>query len=91
MKKLLRSFGVRLARSFGSEIRDAETGDVIGRALLISWGGRVHIIGLEQSVRPVFLPQRRLTYWKQSLGFTLARAVDFPNERDRPPDGSLDS
>jgi hypothetical protein len=31
-------------------------------------------------VIPIFYPQRRLTYWKQEIGFTVHPEVDFLNE-----------
>lgn len=78
LKRFIRDAAVRLMRACGSEIRDAETGAVIGRALLVPWRGRIKVIGLETTIRPVFLPQPRLTYWKQELGFTVHPPPDFP-------------
>lgn len=85
MKMLVRSLGLLLARTLGSEIVDYQTGKRLGRALLIAWRGKVHVIGLEAAVRPVFLPQKRLTYWKQEIGFTTHPKPDFPNEAQRNP------
>ncbi len=81
MRKLLRSLTLMLARLVGTRITDCTTGQYLGKALVIFWWGKIHIIGLEKSVRPVFLPQKRLTYWKQELGFTVHDPPDFPNER----------
>jgi hypothetical protein len=78
LKRFVRDAGVRLLRACGSDIVDAETGAVIGRALLVPWRGRIKVIGLETPVRPVFLAQPRLTYWKQELGFTTHPPPDFP-------------
>jgi hypothetical protein len=77
-----------LARRMGTKIVDAETGAVIGRAFLVPWRGKIAVIGLDAEVKPVFLPQKRLTYWKQEIGFTLHAPADFPHvERlQRPPD-----
>ena len=41
---------------------------------------RVHVIGLDAIVVPEFVPQQRLTYWKQELGFTAHPPPDFPHE-----------
>lgn len=82
LKMLLRNLVVGLARRLGTTLRDAETGERIGKAFLIPWRGRILCIGLETPVRPVFLPQKRLTYWKQDLGFTRHPPPDFPRERD---------
>ena len=84
MKKILRqkvrNLGVALAGFFGSDLRDYRTGEKIGRALLIPWRGKVHIVGLQEAVKVVFLPQERLTFWKQEIGFTAHPPPDFPHE-----------
>jgi hypothetical protein len=77
-KRFVRDTGLRLLRACGSEIVDAETGAPLGRAFLFTWRGRVKVIGLDTAVRPVFLPQTRLTYWKQDLGFSAHPPPDFP-------------
>ena len=79
---------ITLARSVGSKITDAETGKVLGRAFLFPWRGKIAVIGLEAEVKPVFLPQKRLTFWKQDIGFTVQQPPDFPHEASpqRPPD-----
>ena len=66
----VRQIGLALARLFGSRITDCHTGRPLGRALLIMWRGKIYVIGLDTPVRLVFLPQERLTYWKQEIGFT---------------------
>jgi hypothetical protein len=71
---------LRLARFFGTEIADANTGERVGKALMIAWRGRIHVIGLERPVKPQFLPQQRLTYWKQEIGFSVYPPPDFPRE-----------
>jgi hypothetical protein len=80
LKLAVRAAFLSLARLAGSDLVDARTGRVLGRALLVSFGGKIHVIGLETSVVPVFLPQSRLTYWKQELGFTAHPPPDFPHE-----------
>jgi len=70
-----------LVHRFGTRLCDAETGEVLGRALIIPWRGRILVIGLEEvTVRPTFLPQKRLTYWKQELGFTRYPLPDVSGE-----------
>lgn len=81
MKMFIRAIGLRVARALGSTVVDFETGRPIGRALLLPGRGKIHVIGLETPVRPVFIPQRRLTYWKQEIGFTVHPPPDFPNVR----------
>ncbi len=87
---LIRNIGLGVARLFGTTIRDVETGKPIGRALLITWRGRVHVIGLKAAVRPIFIPQKRLTYWKQEIGFTMHRPPDFPRVDDNLADSDTD-
>ena len=84
MRKLLRSFVLIIAHLVGTRIRDFESGRSLGKALFIPWRGKIHTIGLETAVRPLFQPQTRLTYWKQEIVFTVHPPPDFPNER-RPP------
>ena len=88
ISSFIRRIVITLARSVGSKIMDAETGEVLGRAFLFPWRGKIAVIGLDAEVKPVFLPQQRLTYWKQNLGFTVHKPADFPHEASpqRPPD-----
>lgn len=87
MRMWIRSVGLAITRTFGAKIVDYETGRALGRAFLFPWRGKIHVIGLETAVRPVFLPQKRLTYWKQEIGFTVHPPPDFPNEHKTPPIG----
>ncbi len=84
MKRLLvrklRDFGLAVARLFASDLVDHRTGKKIGRALLLPWRGKIHVIGLELPVQVTFLPQERLTFWKQEIGFTAHPEPDFPHE-----------
>lgn len=82
MKKFTRAIGLALARAIGTRIFDQRTGRTLGKALMVPWRGKIHVIGLEAAVRPVFLPQKRLTYWKQELGFTTHPHPDFPRESE---------
>jgi hypothetical protein len=81
MRKLLRSLILRIAHVGGARIVDYRTGRNLGKALIIPWRGKIHFIGLKEAVRASFLPQTRLTYWKQELGFTVHEPPDFANER----------
>ncbi len=80
LKSTLRAVVLFLARLLGSRVVDARTGRVLGRALLIPFRGRVHVIGLNATVVPEFVPQERLAYWKQELRFTTHPSPDFPHE-----------
>jgi hypothetical protein len=79
-RKRLRAAVLYLARLCGSNITDYRSGKVVGRALLLPFRGKIHVIGLDAAIVPVFITQRRLTYWKQELGFTAHPEPDFPHE-----------
>jgi hypothetical protein len=80
MKMILLRILALLVRWFGWRIRDVHTGKVLGRAFLIPWRGRIHYVGNTTAVRAVFVPQPRMHYWRQELGFTAPPPVDFPHE-----------
>ncbi len=80
----LRSAGVRIARILGSPIVDQRTGRVVGRALLLPFRGKIWMIGMDLPVVPIFLPQRRVTFWKQAIGFTTHTAPDFSHQANSP-------
>ena len=68
---------------FASDIRDVETGESIGRALLIPWRGRILILGkgvAGYALLPRFCPQERLNFWKCELGFTRQQIPNYPRE-----------
>lgn len=81
LKQTLRDVGVWFFRLVGSEIRDCRTGKRLGRGLVFWWGGRLHLLGCDCALVPVPIPQERLTYWKQSIGFTAHSEVDFSSAR----------
>ena len=78
LKMLIRAAGLKLARTLGTNFTDAETGERLGKGFVLGWRGKIHVIGLETPVRPQFMPQKRLTYWKQEIGFTTHPRPDFP-------------
>ncbi len=72
------------AKCVGSRIRDAHTGKVVGTAFVVAWRGKVHLIGYSGlPVYPVFLPQAKVIYWRQSLGFAAHSDPDFEHVGDR--------
>jgi hypothetical protein len=81
MRKLVRTFVIFLAHRFGTKIVDQRTGRIVGRALIFPWRGKLQVIGIQAAMIPTFLPQERLTYWKQEIGFTTHPSPDFPNIR----------
>ncbi len=89
VRRRFRDAVVRIARTIGTKIVDPQSGESLGRALVIPWRGKIHVIGLERPLRPFFVPQQRLTYWKQELGFTTHPPPDFPNERSTAPSAEM--
>ena len=79
-KLSLRKLLLSVTDFFASDIRDCVTGDSLGRGLVVGWSGRPWVVGHEglPPLIPRFLPQQRLTYWKQSIGFTTHQRPDFP-------------
>jgi hypothetical protein len=83
LKQVIRPLFYGVINLFASDIRDVNTGERIGRALLIPWRGRILILGADVggfALVPKFYAQRRLTFWKVELGFTTHSSPDFPNE-----------
>jgi N-acetylglucosaminyldiphosphoundecaprenol N-acetyl-beta-D-mannosaminyltransferase len=80
VKLHLRNAFLALVDLLSREIFDLEDGRSLGRALMFGQGGGVRVIGHEglPPLIPRFIPQERLTYWKQSIGFTTPPRPDFP-------------
>ena len=81
IRKFVRDIGVKIAQTIGSPVKDFRSGKSLGRALIVTWRGKIHVIGLNAAVRPMFQPQKRLTYWKQEIVFTTHDGPDFENTR----------
>jgi hypothetical protein len=81
IRKFIRTVGLKIAQTIGTKIEDFPSGRSLGRALVIPWRGKIHVIGLKAAVLPMFQPQKRLTYWKQEIVFIERPPPDFPNIR----------
>ena len=81
IRKFIRTVGLKIAQTIGTPIKDFPSGRSLGRALVIPWRGKIHVIGLKTAARPIFQPQKRLTYWKQEIVFIEHPSPDFPNIR----------
>ena len=79
-KLLVRNATLKVIDLFASDITDCESGESLGRGLILGWRGRIKVIGHETlpPLIPRFLQQRRLTYWRQSVGFTTHPRPDYP-------------
>jgi hypothetical protein len=86
VKLAIRALILWLLRPFSSQIVDYKTGKPLGKAFLFPWRGKILVIGAEGDLIPCFLPQPRLTFWKQELGFTTHPPIDFPSLADENPD-----
>lgn len=66
---------------FGCTIRDGRSGEVLGKAIIIPWCGRLMIIGYTGTkyFYPVFKLQERATYWRQEVEFRTHPEPDEPN------------
>ncbi len=82
LRKTLRAAALGLFRTLGTEIRDERTGQPVGRAFIIGWGGRVQVLGLTAAVFPVPRPQPRLTYWRQEFAFASHPLPDAAPDAD---------
>jgi hypothetical protein len=74
----------RIACLIGSEIRDNETGEFLGKAILFAFRGRVWVIGYtgKKGLRPVPVIKKEIRYWVQEMRFAAAEEPDFPRKRD---------
>jgi len=78
LKLIVRNVFVTVCRWMGSPIYDAYTGKKLTRGLVCAWEGSIHVIGADVALIPVPVMQKRMTYWRQFIGFTTHPAVDFP-------------
>ncbi len=78
LKQRLRAIAMWFFRAFGTEIVDQRTGRNLGRAFLLPWRGKIHVLGLATPVRSIPLPQKRVNYWHQAIGFATHPPLDFP-------------
>lgn len=79
LKQTIRRVFLWCVGFLSKDIRDCESGETLGRGFLLGWGSAIWLIGYSgRPLIPKFLPQRRLTYWKQSIGFTTTEEPNFP-------------
>lgn len=80
--KRVRALCAWLVRNFGQKIIDQRTGDTLGKAFLFCWKGRIHLLGYDGKtpLRPVFIKDSQIRYWRQSIGFESHETPDFPRK-----------
>jgi hypothetical protein len=80
MKNLIRKSGLFFVRCFGAKLYDCVDGSYLGKALMLTARGRIHVIGYEgQPFRVVCIPQDRVNYWRVTIGFRKAEVPDYAN------------
>ncbi len=86
MRKLIYKLLLLASRVIGMKIRDQATGKVLGRALCIPFGGKIHWFGYTgtQFVLPAFEPRDGQNYSHHQIVFKVHPVPDFPNERRHP-------
>ncbi len=87
MKPLLKRLLYWLINRFGPTIVDQRTGEVLGKGLVVGFGGTVRMpgYGLQQPlVHTVFLPETRILSFSHRIGFATYPPVDFPRVARRP-------
>jgi hypothetical protein len=71
-----------MVRLFGATLVDERTHEPVAKAMMFCWRGKIYLLGYEgkDQVLPIFLPQKRLTFWKREIGFTTHPPPDFPGK-----------
>lgn len=80
---MLRCVILAFVRALGRPIRDCETGEPLGRALVFVWRGKLHVWGIERAIEPRVLPAPTLSYWRHAIGFRAARTPSEDDEARR--------
>lgn len=66
----LRNVIVKICQTLGHKVYDVRDGALLGRAVFFFWKGSIYVVGAEGDWIPVPSPQKRMTYWMQSISFT---------------------
>jgi len=71
MISLIKKVGYGAVAKFGNKIFDRKTGELLGRAFIFVWGGRIHIICYSgtKPIIPVWEPVAELRYWRSAICF----------------------
>lgn len=63
----------------GREIRDADSGLCLGRALVFFWGGRLILLGYQgPPLRVSFMGETPFSYTRRVVCFRAAEVPDYP-------------
>ena len=74
----------RIASLIGSEIHDYESGELLGKAIILAFRGRIWVLGYtgKKGLRPVPVIKKKIQYWVQEMRFSAAEEPDYPKKRD---------
>lgn len=80
VRPYLNKIVLQLSKLLGTTICDHRSGQPLGKAFIFAYGGRIHLIGYKgPDLILEFEPQARLTYWKQSIRFSIHQGP-FPGD-----------
>jgi len=78
MNAKLRDLLYWACRTFGQKIHDDTTGELLGKAVIIAFGGRVYLFGYcgDLPLKPVWKSEDRVMYWRSRLVFVTQSLPD---------------
>jgi len=84
VRKWISKVGWSVSEKIAPKIIDAKSGELLGRAVIVAFGTRAFVIGYRgrKPLVPIFLPEKKLKYWKLRIGFTAAKEPDYENIRE---------
>lgn len=82
--KWINKFAWAAISKLAPRIIDVKTGEILGSAIVVAFGTKVMVIGYrgKNPLVPVFLPEKKLCYWKMRIAFTSAEEPDYENIRE---------
>jgi hypothetical protein len=78
----VRSAFALFVQLFGATLRDERTHEPVAKAIMFCWRGKIYLLGFQgkDQVMPVFLPQKKMSFWERKIGFTTHPPPDFPGK-----------
>ena len=73
----------KVAEVIGTPIRDVESEELLGKAIVLALGSRIWVLGYTgtKGLRPVAVLHPTIRYWVQELRFAAAETPNYPNTR----------